>query len=115
VKLAAADTVRVDEERIGLSKFMMMVEMMNFDRSFRGTILSFMRGNTASQIYPRKTIYLIDLINIIGSHSNKIGQTSHLDSKAFGSGRSQLKKELETHCGWYQDARGSITWDGKIL
>ncbi len=30
-------------------------------------------------------------------------------------GRSQLKKELETHCGWYRDARGSITWDGKIL
>ena len=30
-------------------------------------------------------------------------------------GRSQLKKELEAHCGWYRDARGAITWDGKIL
>jgi RNA polymerase sigma-70 factor (ECF subfamily) len=30
-------------------------------------------------------------------------------------GRSQLKKELETHCGWHRDARGSITWDGMIL
>ena len=30
-------------------------------------------------------------------------------------GRSQLKKELEAHCGWFRDARGSITWDGKIL
>jgi RNA polymerase sigma-70 factor (ECF subfamily) len=30
-------------------------------------------------------------------------------------GRSQINKELETLCGWYRDARGSITWDGKIF
>lgn len=30
-------------------------------------------------------------------------------------GRSQLQKDLETHCGWYRDKRGSITWDGNIF
>ena len=30
-------------------------------------------------------------------------------------GRARLKKDLETHCGWYRDARNHISWDGKIL
>lgn len=28
-------------------------------------------------------------------------------------GRSQLKKEFESHCGWYRDARNKILWDGR--
>ncbi len=30
-------------------------------------------------------------------------------------GRARLIKDLETHCGWFRDARNHLTWDGKIL
>ena len=29
--------------------------------------------------------------------------------------RRRLVAELETHCGWFRDARNHLTWDGRII
>jgi RNA polymerase sigma-70 factor (ECF subfamily) len=29
--------------------------------------------------------------------------------------RARLVAELETHCGWFRDARKHLTWDGRII
>jgi RNA polymerase sigma-70 factor (ECF subfamily) len=62
----------------------------------------------------RTVVVLSDLEGLKNSEIAKILGISLATVKIrLHHGRSKLRKEFETHCGLYRDARNELAWGGK--
>jgi RNA polymerase sigma-70 factor (ECF subfamily) len=71
------------------------------------------------EIIPLNYRSVIVLSDLEGFSNNEIAEILGISIETvkirLHRGRSKLRKELETHCGGYRDARNKIKWDGRIL